>query len=81
MRRTQTLHPAALLVDQDRRVAPAGDVAKLSRQINNLARTFDVPCEQDQAPRLEIAQKCTFLIADPCRSKSGDECTGCHAQP
>ena len=49
-RRTQTLHPPTLLIDEDGRV-PAHAVAQMRDQIVELLGFGDVAREQDEAPR------------------------------
>ena len=51
VRRAEALHPAALLVDQDRRVRLAERLAQFANKLSDLRRRFDIPLEQDEAPR------------------------------
>ena len=51
VRRAEALHPAALLVDQDRRIR-SPDASRNSRtRCSYLRRRFDIPLEQNKAPR------------------------------
>ena len=51
MRRPEALDPAALLVDQDRRVGVADTSPQFLNQPSDLRRRFNVPLEQDESPR------------------------------
>ena len=50
MRRTEALHPAALLVDQDRGVGFAEFSAQFANKPSDLRGCLDIPFEQDEAP-------------------------------
>ena len=56
MRRPEPLHPAALLVDQDGRIA-AEFMESFTNKISDLSLVLNVALEQDQAPRTGLAQK------------------------
>ena len=51
MRRPEARHPAAFLIDQHRRVRPAGGGAQLADQPPQLLRIDAVAGEQDEAER------------------------------
>ena len=51
MRRAEPLHPAALLVDQDRRIRIFDKAPQFANEPSNLRRRIDVALEQDEAPR------------------------------
>jgi hypothetical protein len=50
MRRAEALHPATLLIDQDRRIALAEFPAQFANKPSDLRRRLDIPFEQDEAP-------------------------------
>ena len=50
VRRAQPLHPAPLLVDQDRRVSRARSRPQFLNQRSNLSRRLDIALEEDEAP-------------------------------
>ena len=56
MRRSQALHPAALLVHQNRRV-PADGVAKRLNEFLHLLWRAYISLEDDQAPGLGLAEE------------------------
>ena len=60
-RRAQALHPAALLVDEDRRVGAADAVAHCGDQVADLLGLADVAGKQDEAPRPFAAVEADFL--------------------
>ena len=45
MRRPEPLHPAALLVDQDRRIGLAERLPQFPNKLSDLSRRFDIPLE------------------------------------
>ena len=57
MRRAEPLHPAALLVDQDRGVVAADDLAKICNKRATCVGRLDVALEQDQAPRAAASRR------------------------
>ena len=61
MRRAEALHPAALLVDQNRRVGAAHGRTKISDQRATCVGRLDIALEEDEAPRLRLAQERTLL--------------------
>lgn len=64
MRRPHPLHPAALLVDQDRRLA-AQRLAKIGGQAAQLIGRLDVAGEEDEAPRVGVAEERRLVAAEP----------------
>jgi hypothetical protein len=60
VRRAEALHPAALLIDQDRRIA-AEFTYRFANKINNLILILDVSLEQDQPPRAGVAEEGALL--------------------
>ena len=57
MGRPQPLHPAALLIDQHRGVAPTANRPKFVSQRVHLCGIDDIALEQDEAPRRGLAQE------------------------
>jgi hypothetical protein len=45
MRRSQALDPAALLIDQDRRIRVTNGVSQLLNKLNDLCGRIDIPLE------------------------------------
>ena len=64
--RAHTLHASALLIDQDRGVAPHG-CTQIRGQRQKLRGIFDIAGKQDKAPRLSFGEK-TRLIGGEARA-------------
>ena len=60
-RRAHALDPATLLIDENRSVAPADNLAKLADEAAQPVRRVDVTAEDNEAPRLAIAKEPRFL--------------------
>src|SRR5262245_5554901 len=56
----QPLHAPAFLVDQDRRIVAAHTVTQAPRQLTQLIRRAAIAREQDETPRLRLAEKRLF---------------------
>ena len=78
MRRPKPLHPAALLIHQDRRL-PADGGAEIVDQAAQRLGTGNVPLEDDEAPWLGFAEKSALLVGQAQTGNSGDECAHCGA--
>jgi hypothetical protein len=61
MRRSEALHAAALLINQDRR-PPAEHVAHLVNQAAQLLRRRNVATEQNESPWLRLTEKGALAI-------------------
>ena len=61
VRRAEPLHPAALLIDEDRRM-PADRLAQGRGQGPDLRRALDVALEQDEAPGPGVAEKGDLVL-------------------
>jgi hypothetical protein len=61
MRRSEALHPATLLINQDRR-PPAEHIAHRVNQTAQLLRRTDVAPEQYESPRLRLTKKSALAI-------------------
>ena len=77
MRRAEALHPPALLVDQDRRVA-ADNAAELVDQPTQRVGTSDIPRENDETPGLRFAEELALLMRQRGPCNTGDE--GAHGR-
>ena len=78
MRRAKTLYPTSLLIDQDRGVRSTNAISQFLNEQSYLLRRFDVPLEQDKAPRPLGADEITFRDSQfGCRYAS-DKCAGLH---
>ena len=80
VRRTQPLHAAAFLVDQNRRVASHG-FAAFGDQLRNLRWGVDVAFEYDEAPGLRLAHERAFFTRQRRARNAGDECKRRHRGP
>ena len=72
MRRPETLHPAALLVDQHRRPGVADAVAHLVGQGPHLVRAVDVAAKDDEAPRPDLGEEGLLVLRQPMPAASVD---------
>ena len=61
MRRRHALNPAALLIDQDRRVGAPDAFPERARQGAQLIAVGDIALEEDQTPRVFTAKEGAFL--------------------
>ena len=77
MRRAKALHPAALLIDQDRGIAADG-TAEFADQPTQRVGTCDIPRENDETPGLRFAEELPFLIGQRRPRNAGDE--GAHGR-
>ena len=77
MRRAEALHPAALLVNQNGRVAPYG-VPEGCSQPSHLRGSFDVPLEEDETPGIAVTQERALGASQSGSSNAGYESAGCH---
>jgi hypothetical protein len=57
VRRGQPLHPPAFLIDQDRDIQAPHASPEIINDIGDLLWVIDIPLEQDQAPRIGLAEK------------------------
>ncbi len=78
VRRAHPLHPAALLVDQDRRVGPADRVAERGGQRAHLVGRADVALEQDEAPGPHVPEEGGLLRREGPAGAAEDQGTGGH---
>ena len=76
MRRRHALHPAALLIDQHRRVGAADAFPERPRQLTHLIAVGDVALEEDQAPRVFQTQEGAFLDIEREAGAAADEGLG-----
>ena len=70
MRRPKPCHPAAFLVDQNRRIVTADAVAQRANQIANLIRRAAVAPEQDEADRIGSGKEVAFEGGQASRRSS-----------
>ena len=73
MRRRHALDPAALLIDQHRRVGAANAFPERMRQRAHLITVGDVALEEDQAPRVFLTQEGPFLVIEREAGAAADE--------
>ena len=73
MRRAQPLHPAPLLVDQDRRVSRARSRPQFLNQRSNLSRRLDIALEEDEAPWAFGADELPLAGGQLGSGNAGDE--------
>ena len=76
MRRRHALDPAALLIDQHRRVSAANAFPERPRQRTHLIPVGDVALEEDQAPRVFATQEGAFLVTEREAGAAADEGLG-----
>ncbi|MGY4488269.1 hypothetical protein ACVWWR_007460 [Bradyrhizobium sp. LM3.2] len=57
MRRSQPLHPSALLVDQDRGISRTRSRSQFRNECSNLSRRLNIALEEDEAPWAFAADK------------------------
>src|SRR3984957_5837662 len=76
MRRRHSLDPAALLIDQHRRVSAANAFPERPRQRTHLIPVSDVALEEDQAPRVFPTQEGAFLVTEGETGAAADEGLG-----
>ncbi len=76
VRRPHPLHPAALLVDQDRGTGVADAVAQRVSQGPHLLRTVDIAPEQDEAPRPRPGEEGAFRLRQPMAATAVDRRRG-----
>ena len=72
MRRAQTLHPPAFLIDQHRRGGIADRGAQVADQCPDLIRSLDIAGEQDEAQRVGFFEK-AFLVVAKRRSRAAED--------
>jgi hypothetical protein len=53
----EALHASAFLIDQNRSVAPPDRITELGDQASELVRMLDIAAEQNEAPRISLAQE------------------------
>jgi hypothetical protein len=73
VRRTEALHPAPLLVDQDRRVVAPDRGPELRDQSPHLLRIDAVAAKKDQAPGIGIAQEGNLVGGQPGSGAADDQ--------
>ncbi len=61
VRRAQPHNAAPLLIDQHGRVAPPDRVPQVGREVPDIVCVTEVPCEQDEAQRVGVAQERAFI--------------------
>src|SRR5690606_2113410 len=66
------LYPAALLVDQHRRIGVADAVAHLVRQGPHLLRAVDIAAKDDEAPRPDLGEEALLLRRQPMAAAAVD---------
>ena len=76
MRRRHALDPAALLINQHRRVGAADAFPERPRQLTHLIAVADVALEENQAPRVFPTQEGPFLIVQREAGAAADEGLG-----
>ena len=64
VRRAEPGHPAALLIDQHRRVGPPDSIAQRSDQGPHLFRALAVALEQDEASRIGVRHEAVFACVE-----------------
>ncbi len=62
MRRPHALHAPSLLIDEDRRIAPAERLPNRAAESTDIVQLADVAPEQDDAPGPGVAQKGALLL-------------------
>ena len=78
MWRAEPLHPAAFLVDQDRRVRIFDGGAQFANQPSDLRRRIDIALEQDKAPWPLGADEFALGIGQFQAGYARDECAAAH---
>ena len=73
VRRPHSLHPAALLIDQHRRVSAADAFPERPRQLTHLVAVSDVALEEDEAPRVFPPKEGAFLSIEREAGAAADE--------
>ena len=73
MRRADPLDPAALLIDQDRRVLALERLAHVAAEPPDLLRIVGVALEEDDAPGPGVAQERALVLRELRSRKSADE--------
>ena len=76
MRRRHSLDPAALLIDQHRRVGAADAVPERPRQRTHLIAVADVALEENQAPGVFLTKEGPFLVVEREAGAAADEGLG-----
>ncbi len=77
MGRSEPLHAAALLIHKHGRF-PADTTAKSLNELTDLFRRAHVPLEDNEAPRLRIAEKSALIGRNTKSRQSRDKCTCRH---
>ena len=73
MRRTQPRHPAAFLIDQNRRVVAADAAAQRADQIAHLIGRAAVAAEQNEADRIGGGEEIAFRGAKALAGAAQDD--------
>lgn len=81
MGRLQALHPAAFLIDQDRRVGAADRIAQGGRQAADPIRGLAVALKQDEAERVRIAEEAALVGLELRPLQAEDRGKQGHAKP
>lgn len=76
MGRREAGHTAAFLVDQDRRIAAAGDAAEIAGQGAHLVGALAVAGEQDETEGIGLLDQGTFALAKRCSLDPEYACLG-----
>jgi hypothetical protein len=76
--RPKALHPAAFLIDQDRRIEVTRRPAHFLHKSSDLGRIINVALEEDETPRPLGAQKCALLSGQLQSRYTGYECACAH---
>jgi hypothetical protein len=71
-RRRQPLHAAAFLVDQDRRLGPADDLAEIADKLLDLLSRVAIAFEEDEAPGRLGCEECALILAQPQAGAAGN---------
>ena len=70
MRRPHALHPPAFLVDEHGRVGAADNGAKVVGERAQLRPIDDIALEEDQSPRLRVAEERALFFAEAAARRS-----------
>src|SRR5262245_48396676 len=72
MRRSESLHPSALLVDQHGRIV-RDRLAEIAHEATDLIGMIDVALEEDQSPRQRIADESALVRRESKTGQTGNE--------
>jgi hypothetical protein len=76
MGRRHPLNPAALLIDQHRRIGAADAFPERLRQLTHLIAVDDISFEEDKAPRIFATQEGPFFVTEREPGAAADEGLG-----